>query len=242
MTAHAMHGLTLEPEDGSAALKTVIRRVEEDIIFGRMLPRERITEDSLIERFGVKRHVVRQALSELERLGILRKERNKGAVVRDFTPEQVEQIYEVRALLQEHAAARIPLPADPELIARLEDIHARHSAAVAADDLRAVYHLNNEFHDALFAACGNPYLADTIAHFAWLAHAIRSYRIADPALLAQARDEHARMIDALKAGDRARLVRLCVDHIKPSKEAYLRTVGLFRAGGRPHPLDEPTFG
>ena len=97
----------------------------------------------------------------------------------------------------------------------------RHSQAVEAGDLRAVYRLNNEFHDALFAACGNPYLVATISEYAWLVHAIRSYRIADPKLLRQARDEHALMIEALRAGDRKTLMELCEQHILPSKEAYL---------------------
>jgi DNA-binding GntR family transcriptional regulator len=200
-----------------------IRRVlEEDIIFGRLRPRERLVEDALMRRFGAKRHVVRQALVELERIGLVARERNKGAMVRDFALDEVEQIYAMRELLQGHAARLIPLPPDPALVGRLREIHREHGAAVArGNDLGAVYRLNNAFHDALFAACGNRYLAEAISHYAWLAHAIRSYRIADPVLLAQARDEHGLMIEALAAGDRERLVRLCVDHIKPSKEAYL---------------------
>ena len=70
---------------------------------------------------------------------------------------------------------------------------------------------------------------NTIAQYAWLAHAIRSYRIADRTLLTQARDEHAAMIEAVSRGDRDRLARLCVDHIKPSKDAYLAAEGA-RAG------------
>lgn len=211
------------PAEGARSARTedVVRTLEEDIIFGRLRPRERLVEETLMERMGTKRHVVRQALMELERLGIVVRERNKGSAVRDFAPQEVEAIYEMRALLQRHAAERIPLPADPELVALLRSIHGRHARAVDAGDLRAVYRLNNQFHDTLFGACGNRYLVETISDYAWLAHAIRSYRIADPRLLAQARDEHARMIDALERGDRATLVRLSVEHIEPSKRAYL---------------------
>jgi len=210
------------PTAAQRSLHEIVGVLEEDIIFGRLLPRERLVEDALMQRFVAKRHVVRQVLVELERMGIVTRGRNKGAQVRDFTARDVEEIYALRELLQAHAAALIPLPAPPELIARLRTIHARHAAAVAAADLRAVYRLNNDFHERLFAACGNRHLAEAITQYAWLAHAIRSYRMADPVLLAQARDEHAAMIDALAAGDRARLVRLCVDHIKPSKDAYLK--------------------
>ena len=206
---------------GLPGVEEVVRILEEDIIFGRLKPRERLVEDVLMARLAVKRHVVRQALAELERLGVVVRERNKGSAVRDFAPQDVEAIYDVRAVLQRHAASLIPFPVAPDVVAELEAIHARHSQAVEAGDLRAVYRLNNEFHDALFAACGNPYLVATISEYAWLVHAIRSYRIADPKLLRQARDEHALMIEALRAGDRKTLMELCEQHILPSKEAYL---------------------
>lgn len=199
----------------------VVAAIEDDIIFGRLRPRERLVEDALMDRHGAKRHVVRQALDRLTTMGIVIRERNKGCAVRDFAPREVEDIYDIRGLLQEHAARRIPLPADPALVAALTELHQRHCAAVAANDLRAVRQLNNQFHDALFGACGNAHLVGTIAHYSWLAHAIRSYRIGDPVLLAQAQVEHAQMIEALTSGDREWLVRLCVDHILPSKQAYL---------------------
>jgi len=204
-----------------ASLQAIVARLEEDIIFGRLMPRERLVEDALMRRFGAKRHVVRQALVDLERMQVVTRDPNKGAAVRDFSLRDVEEIYELREILQRRAAERIPLPGEPPLVRRLRDIHERHAEAVAAGDLRAVYRLNNDFHNTLFAACGNRHLSEAIAHYAWLAHAIRSYRIADPVLLAQARDEHGAMIDALEAGERERLVRLCVEHITPSKLAYL---------------------
>ncbi|MEP6678013.1 MAG: GntR family transcriptional regulator [Betaproteobacteria bacterium] len=214
------------PAEAFAGLAEVIGALEEDIIFGRLKPRERLIEEALVRRFAVKRHVIRDALSELERQGIVVKAPHRGCVVRDFAIRDVEQIYEMRELLQERAARCIALPAEAALVERLAEIHRAHLLAVDADDLRRVFHLNNEFHDTLFAACGNPYLAETVAEYAYLAHAIRSYRIADPVLLRQAADEHAAIIAALAAGDREALVRLCVDHIKPAKEAYLRAYRL----------------
>ena len=81
----------------------------EDIIFGRLAPGARLTEDTLIARFNVTRHFVRQALAELERTGIVVREKNKGVAVRSLSPREVSQIYEVRDLLQRQASLRIPL-------------------------------------------------------------------------------------------------------------------------------------
>jgi DNA-binding GntR family transcriptional regulator len=200
--------------------------IELDIVYGRLKPRERLVEDDLISRFESKRHVVRSALQELESLGIVVRQRNRGATVRDFSPREVEELYDVRATLQRRAAEIIPLPAAPDLVDTLETLHREHCRAIGAGDLRRIFELNNTFHETLFAACNNRHLAGAIAHYAWLAHAIRSYRMADPHLLDQARHEHGLMIEALRQGNRPELIRLCVEHIIPSKEAYLRTCGV----------------
>lgn len=200
----------------------VVTALEEDIIFGRLYPRERLVEDTLMQRFDAKRHVVRQAIAELERMGVLVKRQNKGAFVRDYTLSEIEEIYEMRELLHERAARRMPLPAPPEVVVRLRGINTELGRALVDGDLRRMYHLNNEFHDTLFGACGNRYLAESIRHHAWQAHPIRSYRIANPDMFSQALEEHEDMADALERGDRDGLATLCVAHIQPSKEAYIR--------------------
>lgn len=163
----------------------------------------------------------REALTRLSTLGLVVKPPNRGASVRAFEAEDVENIYQVREILQREAARLIPLPGDAALVDELRRIQRLHSRAVAAGALRDVTRYNNEFHETLFGACGNPHLVAAIRYHSNLAHAIRSYRIADPKMLAKACDEHGQMIEALGQGDRKRLVRLCWEHIIPSKLAYL---------------------
>lgn len=194
--------------------------IEEEIVLGWLQPRERLVEEELAARYGVKRHVVRDAIFALERIGLVERVPNKGAVVRMLRAEDVAQIYAVREALESLAAELIALPA-PVLIARLEEIQQRHSAAVAADDARAAFRANVEFHDALFAGCGNPHLADAIRTFAQKVHGVRSYTAGDPAYLGRAREEHLAMIEALRAGDRERLVSLCKKHLGPSRDIYI---------------------
>lgn len=90
------------------------RRMEEDIIFGRLAPGTRLVKDTLMARYGASRHYVRQALAQLERAGIVLRERNVGATVRSYSPEEVAQIYEVREMLTRQAALKIVLPAPPD--------------------------------------------------------------------------------------------------------------------------------
>ncbi len=64
----------------------ILRDLEEDIVFGVFHPKERLTEEGLMARFGLKRHVVRNALSELDSIGLVVRVPNRGAYVRELTP------------------------------------------------------------------------------------------------------------------------------------------------------------
>jgi len=207
------------------SIPDVVRALEFDILFGNLRPRERLIEDALMQRFATKRHTVRQALVELERMGIVTRTPNRGAAVRDFTAEEVEEIGEVRAALHRRAAQRMPLPASASLIAELEALQRRHDKAVAARDPRSIDAANEAFHEALFGACGNQHLAQAIYHYFLLTRATRLYPLVDRSLLLRLRDEHWAMIEALRVGDRRALARLVVDHIQHAKKTYLLVRG-----------------
>ena len=99
------------------AAEQIARAIERDIFRGRLRPGEKLREEDLAERFGASRHHIREALLRLSRVGIIVKERNRGASVRQFTADELRQIYEVREILQRQAALRIKLPADSAAIA-----------------------------------------------------------------------------------------------------------------------------
>lgn len=191
-----------------------------DIIFGRLRPRERLVESDLCERFGVGRYVVRGALDELEQQGFVVKRPNKGAMVREYSAEEIRQLYDMRSLLQREAAGRIPMEDTQALVGQLEAIQARYRAALGARDLAAVSIANDQFHQALFSACGNSFLAETVEQYWKKTAPIHSYAIGDATLAQQSCEEHEAMIEALRAADRELLVRLVDDHMKPALQAY----------------------
>lgn len=197
----------------------------EDILFGRLLPRERLVEDDLVGRLGAKRHVVRAALQSLVAHGLVVHAQNRGAHVRDFSAAEVEEITGMREVLHAEAARRLPMPAAPDLLDRLEAHCTAHAQAVEQGALSAIHRENELFHQVLFDACGNRYLAASIAQHARLSLPFRCHALADPALARQARDEHRAMVAALAAGDRDALVRLCVNHTSFAKRSYGRVQG-----------------
>ena len=205
----------------SANVDDIVSAIEEDIVLGRLNPKERLVEEDLIERFYCKRHVVRQALFQLDAIGLVERIKNRGAFVKAYTPKEVEDLYAMRELLETAGAKSIPLPAPPSMIEELTSIQNQHRDAVEAHDLRRVFRLNIAFHRTLFSATGNAYLIECINDFAQKAHAIRFMAITDAESLEQACSEHFAMIDAIKRQDRELLCQLCREHLIPSKERYL---------------------
>lgn len=205
-------------------VREIVNALEEQIVLGWLMPRERLLEEQLTTEFSCKKHVAREALSELERMGLIERVPNKGAMVRLLSAEEVQQIYSVRETLEALAAEQIPLPAPPELIERLNGIQNRHAAAVEAGDSRQAFRANMAFHETLFGACGNPYLVEIIRAAAQKVHGARFFTASDQTHLETACREHWQMIRALEKGDRDALVSLCRAHIGPSRDAYIAAI------------------
>jgi DNA-binding GntR family transcriptional regulator len=201
--------------------ENLVAALQEDIVLGRLAPGARLVEEELTERFHTKRHVLREAFIELERFGLIERRPNRGASVRQLTLEDVNQIYAVREILERAAAAQIAF--DQKHYQVIEAAQKRHDAAVEAGDAKAVFRANFEFHEALFAACGNPYLAAAIDDFRRKTHVVWSYAIVKPEYFRNAQREHRAMLKALREGDRKRLIELCAAHLDISREAYLHT-------------------
>ena len=205
-------------------VQDIVHRIEEDIVFRVYHPRERLVEDELMQRFAAKRHVVRQALAELERDGFVLRKPNSGAQVRALTAKETTELYAVREILETNCAKLIPLPVEARQLVPIEKIQREHAAAVKAKDVRAVFRANLAFHEAVFRLSGNDALVDAIADFARRTHPVRLTTLVTDQYLEQARSEHELILRALRKGERAQLVAVCARHLKPSHEAYLRTI------------------
>jgi DNA-binding GntR family transcriptional regulator len=206
----------------AAIAHVIARSLEEDIVLGRRHPRERLIEQDLCDRFGTHRGDVRLALFELERMGLIQRIPNRGAIVRDLTPKEVMEIYAVREELEVMAARILPLPVAGDELTKLDRLQREHSAAVDIGDMLTVFHTNLDFHRTLFGLCGNTCLIETIEHLAQKAYGIRSYANAFPEALDRARRDHIDIVDALRDSRRKDLIELTRRHLKPSPQAYIR--------------------
>ncbi|MCW8084164.1 GntR family transcriptional regulator [Sabulicella glaciei] len=200
----------------------VIAAIETDIIRSRILPRTRLIEDHLMEDYGAKRHVVRAALAELQRLGVVVKPRHRGAELPRFERGQLDHLYAMRAVLHRAAVQATPLPVPRARMAQLTAAEKAHAAAARSGDLIRIHQENMAFHRALFGLCDNPYLAESIRLHDWLSFPARAYGAAGPGALAQACEEHGAMVQALRDGDRETLEHLSVTHMDRARQLYIQ--------------------
>ena len=185
---------------------------------GQLKAGERLpTEAALVDRFGVSRTVVREALSRLKTLGLLESRQGSGAFIReperglaqrlhlkpDGSVAAVLQMVEVRRALEAEAAA---LAAARRTTAALKHIHSALRAidkAVAAGGDGVAEDV--AFHAAIAQAAGNPYLLATLAYLnQFLLDATRVTRANEATrddLAQQVRQEHAAVVAAIAAGD-----------------------------------------
>lgn len=202
-----------------------MRTLEVDIVLGRLYPRERLVEEQLAKRFDTTRHVVRQALSELEKAGLLVHEANKGTSVCEYSADEVNQLYWMREFVEHQAAMLISLPISPDGIFQLKEICEVHATAIDRSDMVSVVAANKMFHQVLYRMCGNMFLADVIDEMAKKSNLVRFTSGTDLNRLRQARDEHFQILEALKNEDNQVLAELCVKHLQPSRLMYLEKRG-----------------
>ena len=215
---------TARTRDIEPTVSRVVEILEEEIVLGVLHPRERLVEDELLSRFQLKRHVARQVLAELERMGLVERKRNIGALVKAYSAQEVEHLYAVRELLETQGARMIRFPLGEGRLEALIAVQEQHDVAVSAGDLRRIFRLNVIFHREFFSLSDNPVLVAAIQDHAQRAHSIRASTMVLPERVEQARQEHWLLIEALRAGDRQRLVELCHLHLSPSRDAYIQAL------------------
>ena len=134
--------------------------IVERILDGTYAPGARIVESQLAAEFGVSQAPVREALRELEALRFVESQPNRGARVRQVTPEELGQIYPVRAALEEVAGRAAATRLTEDQLGALDGELAGMRRAAEAQDAHAQLLHDVRFHEIIVEASGNQVLAE----------------------------------------------------------------------------------
>ncbi len=180
----------------------IYREVHERIARGELDPSERVTETHLADLLGVSRTPVREALVRLRREGLLEGP-PRTPVVAALTPADLEEIMEVRLLVEPYITARVAERATPADVARLEAAWQREQQAVAQRSPQQFTMANHDFRVLLLDLAGNSRLAEIARRYDSQIQALRRLTLRGATNRRTVVATHRRIVDAIARGDRA---------------------------------------
>lgn len=204
-------------------------RIIDAILAGQLKAGTRLGEQQLAQLFGVSRTVVREALIRLETRGIVQVSARRGWFIIEPSVEEAREAFHARRAVELgllHSVDAI----SPKAVDALKDHIAREQDAIQTDDVAARSYLLGDFHVCMAEVLGSRMLAEVLrdltARTVLISMLYQSTHDAH-----QSCAQHAEIVAALKAGDRARAAQLMADHIG-DVEAGLTV----RAAPEPDPL------
>lgn len=182
----------------------------ERIVAGVYLPGERLKELTLAREFHVSQAPVREALRKLEAVGVLKSEPYRGTRVRELTPKELRDAYQLRGIL-EQSATEFMSSLPEESIRYLEQEFALMRDAVRTGDLQALACHNRNFHRRIMEHCDNK---EVFRAWQSLGICMRSRLNVQRWVeeLPEAIASHQPIIDAFRAGDLRHAGELLREH------------------------------
>ncbi|MQR00349.1 phosphonate utilization associated transcriptional regulator [Glaciimonas soli] len=182
----------------------VQQELERMILAGDLAAGDKLNEVSLAEMLGVSRGPVREAFRALEEVGLVQQEKNCGVFVRQISTEEADDIYEVRAALDELIGRKLATTITEAQIQELHTLLSRMDGMVASDDVDGYSAMNLVFHDLLLNMTNNQKLIHTYRR---LVNELSLFRRSALAELARNRSlptsiaEHHKIVEAIATGN-----------------------------------------
>lgn len=198
---------TYSSRDGNASshgttVDRVVAQLREGVMNGTLPPGQRLVEADLTRDYRISRGPVREALRRLSAEGLVELVPNRGAVVRRLSYRETIELFEIRLPLECQAARLATAAIDRN------DNRARFNAAITpiwSDAPRrygtAYHEENREFHEAVFAICGNRQLADLCRRLQLPLIMLQLSGVMTPEMYADSVAEHREIARCILAGD-----------------------------------------
>lgn len=202
------------------------------ICSGELEPGQKLVVSGLAEALGMSITPVREALRQLERQGLVVDSPYAGMRVSALSIEELDELLEIRGVLDGYAVARgLPRLTEAQ-VARAHDLVAEMDDAIDAGDAQRCRDLNTEFHMVLILSGAPPGGAlarsiDEIQLQAQRYSAAARHAMAPDALRAS-NDEHKLLLELIAAGDSAHVERFCRVHAATFAQNLAQALGMTR--------------
>lgn len=203
--------MTIKTQSIGAEVTEILR---DEILSGKLKPRERLVEEDLAKRLNVSRTPVREAIRNLESIGLVQHMMYKGAFVSDVNAPLIRDIYAVRIIL-EGQATRLAVPnVTPKAVQQMEIILRRIEDAGEIGDHVAFEVGNEEFHLLLYSFCGNALLEEMVRDLLIRCAVFRNALPRSRQNIAQVVQAHRVLLNAVIDKDMDAAQRIAEDHIR----------------------------
>jgi DNA-binding GntR family transcriptional regulator len=192
--------------------------IREAILDGRLQPGQRLKEEDLAGQLGISRTPVREALLMLQVEGLIVATPNRGATVRVHTPEDLEDLYVLRALLEGHAARRAGARVTDAEVDRLRESCDRFEALEPEHELRELVRENMFFHSTILDLAGSARLASMVRRVIELPLVYKSYIWYSPDQKRISSHYHRQIVNALASGDGERAELVMKEHVFEARD------------------------
>ena len=193
--------MTRPKTDPATRTEHVQRTIEAEILAGKLLPGTRLEEYELATRFNVSRTPVREALRLLAASGLVDTKLRQPATVASLSVQKLIEMFEVMAELESLCARLAARRIRKSSLDELNRIHAQLIKTAATKDAEAFFEINQKFHEEIYRAAQNRFLAEQTLV---LRNRVRPYRrhvTERPGQLAATIEEHGAVIRAIASGD-----------------------------------------
>jgi len=130
----------------------------EAIISGELKPGDKIVETRLAKELSVSQAPIREAILELEQVGLIKTSPYKGAFVKVFSKRDIEEAYQVRALLESEAASGAAKKITGKEIEHLEEIYKDLITVAKKNDAKSYIKIDVSFHERIVQINNNSLL------------------------------------------------------------------------------------
>lgn len=206
--------------------------IEDAVIAGEFLPGDRLDEISLAERFGVSRTPVREALLQLGAEGFIEIRPRRGAIVSILSPTQLFEMFETMAEVESACGRLAARRLTPENDAAMEEAHRACERAARDGDTEQYYAMNRNFHEAIYRATRNAFLADQAFALHKRLSAYRRVQLRARNRLLQSLQEHAGILEAIRAGNEQLAANRLHGHVLVQGERFSDMMLNLKAEGR----------
>ena len=202
----------------------VQQEIERQIIAGELAAGAKLSEAAVADSLGVSRGPVREAIRSLAQAGLIELAANKGAMVRSLAPSEAMGLYDLRGVVFALACEQVAATCTSTTVDALDQYHDAMINAAKAGDSNAYYELNITFHDAIMGAYDNPQARATYAALIKQLHLCRKRGLAIPENKQASLNEHAAIVEAIRASDPSAAFAAGRQHVANGRERFAKTL------------------